>query len=582
MSANYVYYEDGSLRKVDDLIDSKFDRLNTYDHLGRPETAKSGEEARGGTPTGTQLGDVPYRQSYQYNTFGNLTERNNLHWGTNNFDLDYSYQNNRITNSGYQYDADGREIMGFNTQGTYDAAGQVVVYHTWSAAPSEREIRRYYNGYGREEKRKTKDYVEDGNGNWSWVESSPTYYIRSSVLGGEVVTDVSPEGHKMRTYVRAGDATIAWQNGSSSTGTVIFQHQDVSGLSYRTSDTSGVLNFNEGYEGGPAELDPFGGNGGKTSPYIAITVPPEPCVGCGLINTEMPFYISGQQLKTELDGMEVPVSMAIAALQNGTAYQCPNNQCSVAVRYNGVLAIAYYTVYEDGYAGYVPNNARYKGNGLIEPSNITKGKPKLITKPRTSPRDTNISKLNGVSGSAETDLGLSADKYPWYLPNYKLDENETKNIRKNVSELLGGEGCATFIKNLLEVASLVNKPNSLGGNTPPNTIVSSDVLGIFDTVNAMGGFMRAPLGGVSSIRGNFSDGDATVWLGGRSIATGLPANAIKVFEIGEAQITIHELLHFNFDDDALANAVAFIKGESRTKGMSTSTYWNNELKAHCK
>lgn len=44
--------------------------------------AKSGAEARDGTVAAANMQfELPYRQSYQFNEFDNLTVRNNLHWG---------------------------------------------------------------------------------------------------------------------------------------------------------------------------------------------------------------------------------------------------------------------------------------------------------------------------------------------------------------------------------------------------------------------------------------------------------------------------------------------------------------------
>lgn len=60
-------------------MDDRFDRAHSYDHVGRLKEAYTGTEARefvnGQTPSGVQ--DGPYRQSYTYDAFGNLTGREN-------------------------------------------------------------------------------------------------------------------------------------------------------------------------------------------------------------------------------------------------------------------------------------------------------------------------------------------------------------------------------------------------------------------------------------------------------------------------------------------------------------------------
>ncbi len=74
--------------------------------------------------------------------------------GNNN--LNYTYLNNRITNYGYTYDADGRNLTtGYPdaATSTYNAAGQMV--HSVSVST---DAFRYYDGTGSEVKRVTSDY----------------------------------------------------------------------------------------------------------------------------------------------------------------------------------------------------------------------------------------------------------------------------------------------------------------------------------------------------------------------------------------------------------------------------------------
>jgi hypothetical protein len=98
---------------VDDELNGIFDRLNVYDFAGRIKSGKSSAEANGTTVTTGQNTQLPYRQNYKFNAFGNMTQRNNLHWGVTAWynqsnNLDYTYVNNRITNNSWQYDVDGR------------------------------------------------------------------------------------------------------------------------------------------------------------------------------------------------------------------------------------------------------------------------------------------------------------------------------------------------------------------------------------------------------------------------------------------------------------------------------------------
>jgi hypothetical protein len=108
MSKDYSFYSDGSLRKVDDLVDDRFDRVTKYDNVGRPREGKSGLVARDGSPNFEQWYDVPYVRSYTFNAFGTYTGGNNRDWGIPGWDFELEYTNNRWTWYYGIYDADGR------------------------------------------------------------------------------------------------------------------------------------------------------------------------------------------------------------------------------------------------------------------------------------------------------------------------------------------------------------------------------------------------------------------------------------------------------------------------------------------
>ncbi len=327
MSKSYDYYADRSLQKLTDAVDNRFDRLNAYDNLGRIKTGKSGAEARGGAVAQADMEtQLPYRQSYEYNAFNNMTQRNNLHWGidfwqgeSNN--LNYTYQNNRITNGGWVYDADGRVLTSgapdsFSTS-VYDASGRLVLLQ------AESSITRYYTGDGREGKRRKQAYTGTAN-----IDET-SYYIRSSVFGGEVVSETDRTGRKKKTYVRAAGATLAWQtaffNPTNNTQSeyVNFEHWDASGLSYRSTTTSGDAIQGEGAEGAPAELDPLGGNVGLSTPYIQIAEEPPPPVepeypSLRNLFEESPMMVNGQKVTATLDGMEISWS-SLRSMAGGDA-----------------------------------------------------------------------------------------------------------------------------------------------------------------------------------------------------------------------------------------------------------------------
>jgi hypothetical protein len=91
-------------------------------------------------------------------------------------------------------------------------------------------------------------------------------------LGGETVSKADSSGRKIKTYVRAEGATLAWQtvyHGSNPPSEYVnLEHFDAGGLSYRSATKEGYDIYGEGGEGSPAELDPLGGNVGLSTPYI--------------------------------------------------------------------------------------------------------------------------------------------------------------------------------------------------------------------------------------------------------------------------------------------------------------------------
>ena len=128
MKTQFEYYPDGATKYAHDLLDERFDRAFSYDHVAMFKDAYSGSEARdfvNGTNSGTPTG--PFRQSYLYDVFGNMTQRDNRVWSrTDAFTA--SYANYR--NVGFGYDADGRLRQDDDLHYVYDAAGRNVSIHS--------------------------------------------------------------------------------------------------------------------------------------------------------------------------------------------------------------------------------------------------------------------------------------------------------------------------------------------------------------------------------------------------------------------------------------------------------------------
>lgn len=119
--ATFDYYDDGRLfHSFYDTYHTKFDRKLAYDFAGRISEAYTGREAHDQSPLTPR--DNPYRQSFQYDAFDNITQRSGMLWRQTIPTDSASYTNNR--RSDWSYDAAGNVNYTETTAGAYDAAGQ--------------------------------------------------------------------------------------------------------------------------------------------------------------------------------------------------------------------------------------------------------------------------------------------------------------------------------------------------------------------------------------------------------------------------------------------------------------------------
>ncbi|HEX6717902.1 MAG TPA: RHS repeat-associated core domain-containing protein, partial [Pyrinomonadaceae bacterium] len=228
MQYSYTWEQSGRVEFVRNQDDQTLDRYFAYDHVGRLSVSRSGNEAR--LAIGEQvplLYNGPYSQGYQYDQFGNMTYREG--WGGENPSFaTTTYTNNK--RSGQSYDAAGNLTSDGGQSFTYDATGQAA-----TASYSGYLLQQYYDGDGLRVKK---------NDN----ETTATYYLRSSVLGGQVVAEIR-NGGMNRGYVYLGGQLLAVQSGSA----VWWMHEDPVAKSKRVTNSSGdVVNT--------IELDPWGGD----------------------------------------------------------------------------------------------------------------------------------------------------------------------------------------------------------------------------------------------------------------------------------------------------------------------------------
>jgi YD repeat-containing protein len=240
MGDQYQYYSDGRLSGSTDLTNSNLNRGYGYDQVGR---------LGGGTTANGSL-NGPYSQSYSYDVWGNMTYRSWRTFAYNQFchciapqtnSSSSTYSNNRNTASGWNYDADGRLLAssdsGVNLNYTFDAVGQLI-----SSTGPGRTIGQGVDGDGLRAR---------------WVENSvTTYYVRSTLLGGQTIIELDQYGNKTRGYVYGGGQEIAKQEG----GQVLWDQRDVSGVSMRLTNSSGIVTSK-------VETDPLGTQVSDSSAY---------------------------------------------------------------------------------------------------------------------------------------------------------------------------------------------------------------------------------------------------------------------------------------------------------------------------
>jgi RHS repeat-associated protein len=221
----------------DDTLDHSYD----YDHLGRLIVSHTGYEARlhmsrqqPGDPT--TFG--PYSQAYGYDQQGNM----NVRYGWGGWDAGYvnwtpSYTNNRLatnpaTNAAMQYDASGNLTYDDYQSYSYDATGQ----QTYASATA---LSQNYDGDSLRVKKNDNGAI--------------LYYLRSTVLGGQVVAELYSNGSWARGYVYLGGQMVAIQDSG-----VNWVHQDPVTKSQRITNSSGTVIST-------IDVDPWGGETDKSS-----------------------------------------------------------------------------------------------------------------------------------------------------------------------------------------------------------------------------------------------------------------------------------------------------------------------------
>ncbi len=240
---------------------SSLDRSYEYDNVGRLVVSHAGLEARAHAWTGqwSATPDGAYSQGYDYDAWGNMTHR--YGWGGEvlggaptaqnpypaSTDRYYTYAtgangvvNNRRGDNGFTYDSAGNLTFDGGQHFTYDAQGNQV-YVDWV------HMDQGYDGDGRRVRRSADN-------------TAPARYLRSSVLGGQVVAEIDQVNGSWqfaRGYVYEQAGLLAVQQG----GGVYFVHEDPVTKGKRVTNSAGAVQS-------AVEFDPTGAEtGGANSTF---------------------------------------------------------------------------------------------------------------------------------------------------------------------------------------------------------------------------------------------------------------------------------------------------------------------------
>jgi hypothetical protein len=263
VGSTVTYHDDGSQDYVHDTVDNKFDRALTFDQMGRIATAKTGDEARGGTTA-----DGPYNESFSYDAWNNMTNHSTRHWTENFGGTAVTYANDR--HADWTYDAAGNATQqGTDTVFTFDAAGRPASSYDPAFTEGCGVSTPYvisltdvntFDGDGETTKLTETRHVSGGPSGFTTTK----YYLRSRALGGEVVDLMNSSGTKTFGFVYADGELLAKQWHAGSTEKVLWEHTNPATGAIWHTDETGTL-------AGREELDPLGADVGIRDPYTSGT-----------------------------------------------------------------------------------------------------------------------------------------------------------------------------------------------------------------------------------------------------------------------------------------------------------------------
>lgn len=474
LQRQYQYYADGMLKYTKDGDPNGngtiFDRLYKYDMVGRLSSAITGAEARGEpTPTFDQR---PYSLIQTFDKWSNKTVNSATYWSNGGNNQTQTYVNNRNQNFGY--DNDGRVISADSMTYNYDSAGN----QNHSQSNNLYNQSRFSDGEGHMVRQGASDFVYDSSfPSGHYVERpAAKYYIRSSVYGGDVLTEVQRDGKKDRTFVYAFGKVIAqqianYQQGSPSQ-VISWENFDESKSGYRQISQWGTSQNTQS----ASELDPLHNDVGLSQPAGAELGGGDGGGGGG--DTGYPRFGStygAGEGNCSVDGVQTSCAAVEQLLGNGSAVQCPDNQCGIVgvteVHTDGttrtVLSQFNPNAYLEGYGfngtGFVPVGYTYLGSGTFSAGGRTfdqfSANSGLITSSQWQTAlnegpDTTPAQNNSISPSSQTQVS-ETDSSNILKDVIKQAVNLlTKNPKCAAALSSGTHSALSSLKNILPNASL--------------------------------------------------------------------------------------------------------------------------------
>ncbi len=549
MKTQYQYYADGRLKFAGDLLDERFDRAYSYDQAARLKEGYSGSEARdyvNGTSGSPWSG--PYRQTYQHDAFGNLTQRDNRFWSHNDT-FTASYTNHR--RQGFQYDADGRLKQDDDLQYHYDAGGTIRFIFD---ASINKWLTLVHDTDGRQVKR-----VETIN-----TPVATVYFLRSSVLGGRIITELNESGQKRKGYVFAGSQLLAEQENS------VVNWKLENPLTGSRGDAA-----ENGFFSPMAEPDPMGVNLGFTDPFAEpFFEPPAEEFVPRLLGDSGSCGLNPNCTTCYLDGFEIGCDRAMHLLDIGAAdlQVTLNNgrRLTVPVQSFGLGIFRVWIPHHD------PRGPGY-GSDSGDVIRTNTFQDDLLGHWETF----SFNFTPGQGGMPRRD-STPQNPVPQTAP--------PGNLAQNVANLLTGD-CGEFVKSLYAKVAGMNPQQQAHSQT-------FNLLDVFNTVNNRSGgvvFQPVTVGGRpagGTVSGAIGDSahPPTIHISPITYFNVLPDAGRRYAQYSYAMVAVHESFHLagrgGYSDQQMAQAVFGLTGAPGLPGKGStawdySGYWNGVLKSKC-